>query len=196
MLGRTGTLVCDSSHRQLSRSRKGPEESQCGVLSCHGALNIRDSCDIDKPWPLSHVWPLMIGWPLMMICFPCCCETFAELGCPRFIPNVSLNSFCLPLGSITQRGLCYVLPDTVGTHTHTHMHTCVCMYNAKVFPLFDLARKYLWSSRLTSALNCGEGHVWVWEPPNISKGMCEDRRNLSVVVALETREGGISCFYF
>lgn len=38
--------------------------------------------------------------------------------------------------------------------------------------------------------------MWVWEPPNASKGMCEDRRNLSVVVALEAREGGISCFYF
>lgn len=38
--------------------------------------------------------------------------------------------------------------------------------------------------------------MWVWEPPNASKGMCEDRRNLSVVVALETREGGRGFFYF
>lgn len=48
MLGRMGTLLCDSSHRQLSRSRKGPGETQQKVLSCPGALNIRDSCDIDK----------------------------------------------------------------------------------------------------------------------------------------------------
>lgn len=109
--------------------------------------------------------------------------------------HVSLNSYCLLLGSVTQRGLCSVLPDTVATYTCTYMHARECMYNAKVFPLLDLARKYLWRSRFRSALSCGEGHVWVREPPNASKGMCEDRRNLSSSPGDE-RERGRGCFYF